>query len=75
MANKQNVLPFQDNEIEELAKTITKQIAWIRGAVSVEPNYLNMMKSLKENQIRLNVIIDDEIKSSEYLLELYGEKV
>jgi len=33
-----------------------------------------MMKSLKENQIRLNVIIDDEIKSSEYLLELYGEK-
>jgi len=75
MANKQNVLPFQDNEIEELVKTITKQIAWIRGAVSVEPNYLNMMKSLKENQIRLNVIIDDEIKSSEYLLELYGEKV
>jgi len=74
MANKQNVLPFQDNEIEELVKTITKQIAWIRGAVSVEPNYLNMMKSLKENQIRLNVIIDDEIKSSEYLLELYGEK-
>lgn len=74
MANKNNVLPFQDNEIEELAKTITKQITWIKGAVSVEPNYLNMMKSLKENQIRLNVIINDEIKSSEYLLELYGEQ-
>lgn len=73
MANKQNVLPFQDNEIEELAKTITKQIAWIRGAVSVEPNYLNMIKSLKENQIKLNVIIDAELKSSEYLLELYGK--
>ena len=73
MANKQNVLPFQDNEIEELAKTITKQIAWIRGAVSVEPKYLNMIKSLKENQIKLNVIIDAELKSSEYLLELYGK--
>ena len=67
MAKKNNVLPFLDNEIIELTTAIAKQIAWLKGAVSVEPKYFDMIEKLKENQIKLNRIIDIQLISSEYV--------
>ena len=46
-----------NQEVKELTETLNKQLAWIRGAISQEPKYLEMISNLKVTQLKLNKII------------------
>ena len=59
-----------NQEVKELTETLNKQLAWIRGAISQEPKYLEMISNLKVTQLKLNKIIDDEIESSLIVLDI-----
>tara|TARA_R100001463_G_scaffold78473_1_gene132758 strand:- start:40 stop:234 length:195 start_codon:yes stop_codon:yes gene_type:complete len=60
-----------NQEVKELTETLNKQLAWIRGAISQEPKYLEMLENLKLTQLKLNKLIDEEIESSKMILNLY----
>jgi|TARA_R100001509_G_C4861829_1_gene213656 hypothetical protein len=60
-----------NQEVKELTETLNKQLAWIRGAISQEPKYLEMLENLKLTQLKLNKLIDEEIDSSKMILNLY----
>jgi hypothetical protein len=59
-----------NQEVKELTETLNKQLAWIRGAISQEPKYLEMISNLKVTQLKLNKIIDEEIESSLIVLDI-----
>tara|TARA_A100001391_G_scaffold171705_1_gene133090 strand:- start:57 stop:251 length:195 start_codon:yes stop_codon:yes gene_type:complete len=60
-----------NQEVKELTETLNKQLAWIRGAISQEPKYLEMLENLKLTQLKLNKLINEEINSSKMILNLY----